>query len=115
MPIIKVIWTPSYVLVAGGWSALLLGLFYEWFDVQGRKAWATVFAWIGASAIALYLVNNVVDFGRLARRFVGGDIARAADDWIGAGAGGVLAHAVALAMVIALARFLYHRRIFLRV
>jgi predicted acyltransferase len=115
MPIIKAIWTPSYVLVAGGWSALLLGLFYQLADVWGRKGWTSVFTWIGASAIVLYLANNVVDFSRLARRFVGGDIARAADTWIGEGAGGVLAHAVALAMVIALARFLYRRGIFLRV
>ena len=27
-PVIKNIWTSSYVLVAGGWSLLLLALFY---------------------------------------------------------------------------------------
>jgi predicted acyltransferase len=114
-PVIKNIWTSSYVLVAGGWSALLLGLFHQFADVWQRKAWVTIFIWIGASAIVLYLVNNVVDFSRLARRFVGGDLARFADERIAEGAGGFLAYAVGLAMVIALSRFLYRRRIFLRV
>jgi predicted acyltransferase len=114
-PVIKNIWTSSYVLVAGGWSALLLGLFHQLADVWQRKAWAMVLIWIGASAIVLYLVNNVVDFSRLARRFVGGDVARFADAWIAEGTGGFLAHAVGLALVIVLARFLYRRRIFLRV
>ena len=27
-PVIKILWTSSYVLVAGGWSLLLLALFY---------------------------------------------------------------------------------------
>ncbi|MEP6757361.1 MAG: DUF5009 domain-containing protein, partial [Chthonomonadales bacterium] len=34
-PIIKKIWTSSYVLVAGGWSLLLLGSFYWTIDVKG--------------------------------------------------------------------------------
>jgi predicted acyltransferase len=114
-PIVKNIWTSSYVLVAGGWSALLLGVFHQLADVWGRRVWATAFVWIGASAIVLYLLNNVIDFSRLARRFVGGDVARFADERIGEGAGGFLAYAVAVAMVIALARFLHRRKIFLRV
>ncbi len=32
-PIIKILWTSSYVLVAGGWSLLLLALFYTIIDV----------------------------------------------------------------------------------
>jgi predicted acyltransferase len=33
-PIIKGLWTSSYVCVAGGWSCLLLALFYGLIDVK---------------------------------------------------------------------------------
>jgi predicted acyltransferase len=114
-PVIKNIWTSSFVLVAGGWSALLLGLFHQIIDVWGRKVWATLLIWMGANAIALYLIGNVIDFVQLAQRFVGGDVAHLAEAHVAAGAAGLLANAVALAMLIALAGFLYRRKLFLRV
>ena len=39
-PVIKKIWTSSFVLVAGGYSALLLGLLYLVLDVWKRRRWA---------------------------------------------------------------------------
>jgi predicted acyltransferase len=114
-PVIKHIWSSSFVLVAGGWSVLLLGLFHEVIDVWQRHRWATVLVWIGASPIALYLAFYMVDFVALARRFVGGDIGRLADDYVAPGSADLLACSVALAIAIALAAFLYRRKIFLRV
>jgi len=38
-PVIKKIWTSSYVLVAGGLSSLLLGLFYWVVDVKKYRKW----------------------------------------------------------------------------
>ncbi len=58
-PIIKRIWTSTYVLVAGGYSCLLLGLFYLVIDVYQRKKWATPFIWIGSNAITAYVVCGV--------------------------------------------------------
>ena len=46
-PVIKQLWTSSYVLVAGGWSALLLGAFYWLVEVRGWQRWAAPFVWIG--------------------------------------------------------------------
>jgi len=114
-PIIKNIWTSSFVLVAGGYSALLLGTLYQVMDVWGRAAWATVFMWIGANAITLYLVGNIVNFQRLAARLVGGDLANALDAHLAKGAGNFLTATVGLALAITLANFLYRRKIFLRV
>ncbi|HVY56680.1 MAG TPA: heparan-alpha-glucosaminide N-acetyltransferase domain-containing protein [Xanthobacteraceae bacterium] len=114
-PIIKAIWTSSFVLVAGGWSALLLGVFYQVMDVWQRKQWAAVFVWIGANAITLYFLNNIVGFEPFALRFVGGDVGRLLDRLVTPGTGLFVAHAVALALAIALARYLYQRKIFLRV
>ncbi len=114
-PVIKKIWTSSYVLVAGGFSAILLGIFHQVIDVWKYQRWATVFVWIGANAITLYFIENIVNYERLAGRLVGGDVARWFNGhWVD-GAGNLLAACVGLMLAITLAGFLYRRKIFLRV
>jgi predicted acyltransferase len=71
-PIIKNIWTSSYVLWAGGWSLLLLALFYWIIDVRGYQRWAFFFKVIGMNAITIYLVDRFFDFGIIAKVFLHG-------------------------------------------
>lgn len=115
IPIIKVLWTSSFVLVAAGWSVILLGAMHQIVDVWGYKTWATVFIWIGANAILLYFLNGIIGFEPVARRFVGGDFAASVDALATPGAGRLLSHMVGLVFVVALAGYLYRRKIFLRV
>ena len=75
-PVIKKIWTSSYVLVAGGYSCMLLGLFYLIVDVWKCQKWAQPFVWIGANSITIYLVHNIINFQTLSARFAGGDVQR---------------------------------------
>ena len=110
-PIILQLWTSSYVLVAGGYSLILLGLFYAVIDVWKVQKWAAAFLWIGSNAITLFLLHGMIEFPRLASRLVGGDV-RAA---LGEPAGELLLAVVSLGLILALARFLYKRQIFLRV
>jgi predicted acyltransferase len=114
-PIVKNIWTSSYVLVCGGLSALLLGVFHQVIDAWERRSWATIFIWIGASAITLYFINGIVGFQPLATQLVGGDVRSFVDSYLTPGAGSFLEHAVGLLLAVALAGFLYRRKIFLRV
>lgn len=114
-PIIKAIWTSSFVLVAGGYSAIALGAMHQIVDVRGFKRWATVFVWIGANAITLYLLNQLMGFYQVAERLTGGDFARLLDHSAASGAGWLVTSLVSFALVVALARFLYRRKIFLRV
>lgn len=114
-PVIKMIWTSSFVLVAGGYSLLLLGVFYLLIDILGRTAWTTVFLWFGANAIALYMINNLVEFKAVARRLVAGDVEKFIDATVTAGAGAFVIVAVGLVLATLLARFLYNREIFVRV
>ena len=114
-PIIKSIWTSSFVLVTAGYSAILLGVLHQVVDVWGWQRWATVFVWIGANAITLYFLNDMLDFTSFANRFVGGDFANFFDRTVTHGMGGFVAHMLALAFAIMLAGFLYRRKIFLRV
>lgn len=114
-PINKYLWTSSFVLFSGGLAALLLGAVHEITDVRGYKAWAAVFMWVGASAITLYVFNMIVGFYPIAQRLVGGDVARLADAYLAPGAGQFIAAISGMAMAVAAARFLYRRKIFLRV
>jgi predicted acyltransferase len=112
-PVIKKIWTSSYVLVAGGWSVLLLAAFYFVIDVGKFRAWATPFVWLGTNAITIYLISNVTDFGKLSERFAGSDVAA----WFDArwsGLGGLVLAVVSVVLCMAISRFLYQRKIFLR-
>jgi predicted acyltransferase len=114
-PIVKAIWTSSFVLVAAGYSAILLGVVHQVIDVWGWKAWATIFVWIGANAITLYFINGVAGFQPFALRFVGGDVKAWLDQAVTPGTGLFVAHLLGLIFAIALAGFLYRRKIFLRV
>jgi predicted acyltransferase len=114
-PVIKKIWTSSYVLVAGGWSLLLLALFYYVVDVRQWRRWCQPFVWIGMNPITLYLLSGVLGFRAIAGRLVGGSVSAWLDRNVATGAGGITVTLVGLALVILLARFLYTRKIFLRV
>jgi predicted acyltransferase len=114
-PIIKPIWTSSFVLVAGGYSAIVLAAMYQVIDIWGIKAWSTVFVWAGANAITLYFLNNLASFERFATRFVGGDVGLLLDRVMTPGTGRFVAHLLGLVFAVALAGFFYRRRIFLRV
>jgi heparan-alpha-glucosaminide N-acetyltransferase len=53
-PVVKRIWTPSWVLFSGGWCFLLLAAFYAATDVAGWKRWAFPLVVIGTNSIATY-------------------------------------------------------------
>ncbi len=115
-PIVKKIWTSSFVLVAGGWSALLLAAFYYVIDVRQWRWWCAAFVWVGMNPITLYVLHgNVISFPRVAQRLVGGSVKVFFDAHFAAGFGDVVQATVSLALLLLLARFFYQRKIFLRV
>ena len=114
-PVVKSMWSSSFVLVAGGFAALLLGAFHYVMDVRGYKAWAEMFIWVGASAIVLYVFNMIVGFNVIAQRLVGGDVTISLNRWIAPGVGEFVVAAMGLALAVLTARYLYRRKIFLRV
>ena len=117
MPVIKKIWTSSYVLVAGGYSAMLLGLFYWIVDVKKKSAWCQPFIWIGMNPITLYLTSNFLGglgFEKLALRLAGGSVKNFFDAHVASGFGQLVISAVGVALFLWFARFLYQRKIFLR-
>ncbi len=112
-PVIKRLWTSSFVLVAGGWSVLLLAGFYYLIEVRGWRGWAQPFVWIGSNALTIYLVSRLVSFENLSARFVGGEIT-AALNGLWPGLGGLVLALFGISLCIVFCRFLYVRKIFLR-
>lgn len=109
-PIIKKLWTSSYVLVAAGYSCLFLALFYLIIEIIGFKIWARPFIWIGMNPITIYLAHRLINFEDVANWIVGGPIKATLGAY-----GEILVLAVVLGMTLALVRFLYRKEIFLRV
>jgi predicted acyltransferase len=114
-PVVKKIWTSSFVLVAGGYSALLLGVFYLVIDVWHARAWCQPFVWIGMNSITIYLTAHVlVSFRRLAERVVGGDVKTFFDLHLAKGMGDMVIAIVGLGLMFWFVQFLHKRKIFLR-
>lgn len=109
MPIIKNLWTSSFVLVAAGWSLLLLAAFHAVIDVAGLRRWAFFFTVIGANAIVAFVAPRFIDFRHAAEFFLGG-AARHAGSY-----GPILLIAGSLAAKWLFLLYLYRNRIFLRV
>jgi len=109
-PVIKKLWTSSFVLVACGYASVLLATFYFIIDVVGIRGWAQPFVWIGMNPITIYMIHNLVDIEKIAKRFAGGEINQR---YFGHYGELVLA-LVGLALIFGISRFLYRRKIFLR-
>ncbi|TWT73814.1 hypothetical protein Pla123a_37080 [Posidoniimonas polymericola] len=59
-PLVKRIWTPSFVLVSGGWCFLLLAALYWLIDIRGWRGWAWPLTVIGMNSIAIYVIANTM-------------------------------------------------------
>ncbi len=108
-PIIKLLWTSTYVLVACGYSAILLAVFLQVIDIWKFQKWAQPFVWMGMNAITTYIAASVVNFHRLAERFVGGDIKLFLGNYAA-----LIQAIVGTALGFWLVRFLYRKKVFLR-
>lgn len=109
-PIIKVLWTSTFVLWAAGWSFLLLALFYWITDMIGWQKWAQPFIWIGMNSLTIYMTVAFVNFHGLANRLIGKDITGLiGDPWAD-----FVRRAVQMALIFLFLRYLYKKKIFLR-
>lgn len=59
-PIIKRIWTPSWVIFSSAWTLWLLAAFYWIIDIKGWRAWAFPFVVVGLNSIAMYMMAQLI-------------------------------------------------------
>jgi predicted acyltransferase len=118
LPLIKLLSTPSFVLMAGGYSALLLGVFYWLIDMRGWRLWCRPFVWIGMNAITVYIAVNVLTpdgFIGLGARLVGGPVSKLLDSLVAPGTGELAVAIAGVGLMLLFVRFLWRKQIFLRV
>jgi predicted acyltransferase len=108
-PVIKKIWTSSFVLVTGGYSCLLLAAFYLVVDVWKFQKWAQPFVWIGVNPLTIYMVHNLVEFRPIALRFVGGPVKEALGPYSELAIASVI-----VALTFGLCYLLYRKKVFIR-
>lgn len=108
-PIIKHIWTGSFVFYAGSFCIVLLVLFYLVIDVWNFKAWSKFFIIIGANAIVAYVASHLFDFRHVSDIFI-----RGLEQYVGSGyhlvryTGGFL-------VLFGLLWYMYAKKIFVKV
>lgn len=119
-PIVKRIWTPSWVLFAGGYTIWSLAAFFLIFDVLPLRKLAFPLVVIGMNSIAVYLMGQLlrgwvtdkvvkVHFGGILQTVFGPDVINA--DGIGA----VILPTATFAVFWLIAYWMYRNRYFVRV
>jgi predicted acyltransferase len=71
-PIVKKLWTSSFVLFSSGLCFVLLALFYWLIDVKGYRKWAFFLKVIGMNAIFAYVVSNTIDLPAISENLLFG-------------------------------------------
>ena len=109
-PFNKNLWSSSFVLHVGGYSLILLSIFYYIIDVRGYKRWAFFFSVIGMNSILIYMSDRFINWSYTANAIFG---------WLGQLAGDPL-KIVLMACCYVLVKWiflyvLYKKNIFLRV
>jgi predicted acyltransferase len=112
-PVVKRIWTPSWVLFSGGWCLLILAGFYLIIDIWSRRTWAFPLKVVGMNSIAAYMISWLfADFIAAALlRHLG----RGAFDILGDTYEPFLLGASVMLVEWLLLWWLYRRKIFLRI
>lgn len=109
-PINKALWSPSFTLVVGGYSALMLALFHWAIDVRGWTRGAFFFKVIGMNSITVYMLQSVVDMNGATKFFLGG-----LADALGPALGAVVLSCGYIALCWLAMWFLYRKQTFLKV
>jgi predicted acyltransferase len=109
-PINKNLWTSSFVLNVGGYSLILLSIFYYIIDVRGYKRWSFFFRVIGMNSILIYMSGKFINWEYSTNAFFGWLGQLLSDPW----------NAVILAICYVLIKwlflyFMYRKKVFLRV
>ncbi len=109
-PINKNLWSSSFVMHTVGFSLLLFALFYYVIDVLGYQKWAFPLKVIGVNSILIYLSEKFIEWEYTAKKLF---------EWVYQWAGdptSIIFVAIAMLGIKWLSlRFLYEKKVFLRV
>jgi predicted acyltransferase len=108
-PIIKKMWTVTFIMLTGGISAIVLSVFYYFIDVKGYQKWTLFFRVFGMNSITIYMGNKILSFKGASHFFLGWSNVHISEEW-----GAVIIAAGVLTLQWALLYVLYKQKVFLR-
>ena len=109
-PINKNLWTSSFVLCTGGFSLLLIALFYYIVDVRGFQKWAFPLKVIGMNSILIYLAGEFISWN-----YTNEALFKWLGQLVGEQYGPVVLAATIILVQWLFLYFLYRKKIFLKV
>ncbi|HBG27799.1 MAG: hypothetical protein A2Y10_04360 [Planctomycetes bacterium GWF2_41_51] len=110
-PIIKKLWTSSFVLYTAGWSLLLLTVFYLVVDIWGVKKVFFPLMLIGLNPLTIYIcARGIIDF-KYMTDFIFGGVMRV----VGTGLSPIVLGLCTLICEIIFLYILYSKKIFIKV
>jgi heparan-alpha-glucosaminide N-acetyltransferase len=112
-PVVKRIWTPSWVLFSGGWCFLLLAGFYWVIDVGQKRGWAYALVVIGTNSIAAYLIAHL--FEAFIQKALVTHLGAGAFRFLGTPYVPLLQGAATLLVMWLLLWWMYRRKVFLKI
>lgn len=71
-PIVKKLWSSSFVLFSSGLCFVMLAFFYWIIDVKGYRKWAFFLRVIGMNAIFAYMVSNTINMPAISHNLLFG-------------------------------------------
>jgi heparan-alpha-glucosaminide N-acetyltransferase len=109
-PIVKRIWTPSWVVASTAWTCWMLAAFYAVIDVAGFRRWSFPLVVVGANSIAMYLMYQLM------KPFVSASLRTHFGRELYSGPHGPLMSGLSFLLVLWLiCLWLYHRKIFIKI
>ena len=132
-PVVKRIWTPSWVLVSTGWTCLMMAIFYLVVDVWRQRWLAWPLVVVGANSIVMYVMSQLMGpWVKQTLRVHLTTLAYLCDHWLGMGPsavpritpegtlfegtyGPIYENAAVLLVLWLICAWLYRRKLFVRI
>jgi predicted acyltransferase len=111
-PIVKRIWTPSWVLFSTGWVTLVLLVFVDLMDRRGWKRWAFPLVVVGLNPITLYCLSQLS--GGFIRQQLSIHVGPHVFDYFGKTWEPLFEHGLTLLVLWLMVWWMYRRKIFVR-
>ena len=109
-PVVKRIWTPSWVLFSGGWVLLFLSAFYWLVEIAGQRKLVFPLVVVGMNSIFIYLAHS------LSAGWIRDTLVTHLGKGVFAGTYGPIAEKGLVLLVLwAMCLWLYRQRIFLKI
>ncbi len=110
-PIMKKMWTSSFILVTAGASFISMALFYWLIDIKNySKGWVFFFKVIGVNSLAVYFLNKFINFKYTAAKVFSGFYAFVNVNWHI-----VIETFIGTVLLWLLLFFMYKKKIFVKV